>query len=256
MVKIARVILAYVFSQYTIYNDVVEEYFKHVDTMLVEIELREDVYEILAETPKLDAIAAQIQRNNEVFKEYKRDRAFLKSKKIGLDKFKSHFVYKDIGSYYEFDQLRLITVDENETERVLKACNANIRTVENLYYTYMDLTSTSQPVPKRSDDNITGTKLHNVKPDKISGGFGGVTQSHMTQPIGPLVSQIADLASLLNMDTQLPHEVESLAKSRFESRLGSDYRKRNKSRAGPVPEIKIVAKVDAGDTRTRISRMC
>jgi hypothetical protein len=242
MIKLARVILAYVFSQYTIYNDVVEEYFKQVDTLLVEIELTDDVYEILASTPKLDVVATQIQRNNDFMKEYRRDRPFLQSKKIGLDKFKSHFVYKDIGVYYELDQQRLITVDENETERVLKACSANSRmSGENLLYTYMEQASAT--LPKRSDDNIA-FKPPNAVPSKVAQGPAFTSQ--MLPGPSPLVSQLPDLHALLNLDAQLPAEVENLAKSRFESRLGSDFRKRNKSRTGPAPEIKIVAKVNPG----------
>jgi hypothetical protein len=248
MVKLARIILAYVFSQYTIYNDVIEEYFKQVDTLLVEIDLTPEVYEILASTSKLDTVASQIQRNNDFMKEYKRDRPYLQMKKIGLDKFKSHFVYKDIGTYYDFDQQRLINVDDNETERVLKACNANSRMQESLLYTYLEQTGPGQLPQKKSDDHITGNKMPTSVPSKITSGYGsgsmaGGTTSSFGQAPGPLVSHITDLHSLLNMDAQLPQEVESLAKSRFESRLGSDFRKRNKSRTGPAPEIKILAKV-------------
>lgn len=248
MIKIARIILDYVFKQYTIYNDVIEEYFRHVDTLLVEMELTSDIYEILSFSPRLDIVVAQIQRNNDFMKEYKRDRPSLQAKKIGLDKFKSHFVYKDIGDYFDFDSQRVERAGEQDTEKVLRACNTNGRLQENIFFTYLDQPGLKQSIQKRPESAFPISHIVGNKEDKPSTNVP-VNSNPNLNPIssqqqpGIMISQLGDLHSILAIDANLPKEVEGLAKSRFESRLGSDIRKRNKSRTGAAPEIRIMAKV-------------
>lgn len=249
MVKIVRIILDYVFNQYTIYNDVIEEYFRHVDTLLVEMELTSDIYELLSFSPKLDVVVAQIQRNNDFMKEYRRDRPSLQAKSIGLDKFKSHFVYKDIGDYFDFDSQRLQRPSEQDTEKVLKACNAHNKQQENLFFIYLDQAGIGQSLQRRSDSSFPLNKIADNKAEKPDAGLpiiANASQGQFSSPqhAGATLSQLGDLHSLLAMDANLPKEIENLAKSRFESRLGSNIQKRTKVRTGAAPEIRIMAKVD------------
>lgn len=74
------------------------------------------------------------------------------------------------------------------------------------------------------------------------GSYGGRTASSMN-PVQ--IGQIQNLQSLLRPDMTLEQEVDELARSRFESRIGQAFNQGNptrKSRLGVVPQVTIVAK--------------
>jgi hypothetical protein len=140
MNKLGRILLQYVLSTYTIYNDVVEEYLLQVDDLFVG--LSDSVYQMIANVKNFNNVIKGIQSNNEIVKIYKGFRPKLANRSSSLEEFKVPFSVNHLNDCYNPDTNMFEKISEMDRETVLTLYNGLGRSDTNypLLYQYLDRT--------------------------------------------------------------------------------------------------------------------